>query len=498
MMEEILHPVIVFICWLFKNRENMRKIAFIILFGLLILRTTLAQAVDCPAIVTAALNAVDAACTTTGRNQVCYGNIVLTATPRAGVTNLIFNKAGDQASVTDIQKLQLSSMNMADNSWGVALMELQANLPDTTPGQNVKFLLFGDVQIDNDVKNATEIKLTTIRNVNVRLRPTTSGSVMSSLKSGQTVTATGRLDDNSWVQIRVEGDAREAGWVSADFLKGDTSKLNVINPSAPIWGPMQSFYFKTGIGDRPCAQAPDSGILIQTPKGSARVILNINDVQINLGSTIYIQAQPNNVMTVTVVEGQAILTSNGQTQIVPAGTYSQVKLDAASKAAGSPSFPQPYDAAPLQTLPLNLSIFTPITIAKPLTTVQIQATVEAVTAPASDNGGTPRSGTWIHDEVVTVNDNCGDSEPLGKRNKGPIKLTFSQDGQTVVFDNGWSGPYTLAREGDNVYGGKSGGITFIFTFTSRTTYNYSHVGIFGDINNGGCHHELVGTGVFAR
>jgi hypothetical protein len=449
---------------------------------------------DCPSIVQAALQAVDNACSATTRNQVCYGNIALSATPRSDAGSLVFEKAGDRANVADIQTLQLSSMSLTDDSWGVALMELQANLADTLPGQNVTFLLFGDVQIDNAVTDASEVTLTTTGNVNVRLRPTTSGNnVMSSLKSGQSIIATGRLEDNSWVRIQVEDDTRGVGWVSADFVQGELNKLAAVEPDAPTWGPMQAFYFKTGIGDRPCAEAPDSGILIQTPKGAGKVTLNANDVKIQLGSTVYLQAQPSDFMTVTVVEGQATLEAGGVSQVVPAGTYSQVQLNAAGKAAGSPSYPQPYDEAALEVLPLGVDVFDNMEIAPALTSTEIQSALEEVA-----NNGFPRSGTWIDSSVVTVNDNCGESEPLGATPKGPITLTFSEDGQTLVYNNGWSSPYTLTRTGDNVYQGTFGGLSFTFTFISSTTYNILNEGIFGDPNAGGCHHVLVGSGVFSR
>jgi len=110
---------------------------------------SLAQANTCPAIVEAALNAVDEFCQGTGRNQACYGNIALTATPREGVSELRFERVGDIANVSDIRSIQLQGMEEAEGIWGVALLRLQANLPDTFPGQGVTFLLFGDVAIED-------------------------------------------------------------------------------------------------------------------------------------------------------------------------------------------------------------------------------------------------------------------------------------------------------------------------------------------------------------
>ncbi|MCS6837101.1 MAG: hypothetical protein NZ750_13925 [Anaerolineae bacterium] len=110
---------------------------------------SLAQANTCPAIVEAALNAVDEFCQETGRNQACYGNIALVATPRDGVSEFRFEQVGDIVNVSDIRSIQLEGMKEAEGIWGVALMRLQANLPDTFPGQGVTFLLFGDVSVED-------------------------------------------------------------------------------------------------------------------------------------------------------------------------------------------------------------------------------------------------------------------------------------------------------------------------------------------------------------
>jgi hypothetical protein len=105
---------------------------------------------DCPALVKQAYDTIEAACQDTGRNQACYGNVLMQATPHEGVSNFSFSKAGDLANVADVQTLQLSSMSLTNNEWGIGLMKVQANIPDTLPGQSVVFVLFGDVQIGNE------------------------------------------------------------------------------------------------------------------------------------------------------------------------------------------------------------------------------------------------------------------------------------------------------------------------------------------------------------
>lgn len=486
---------------------NLRTLLFVILI-LCFTSAVLAQ-VDCPTIVENALVAVDSACSGTARNQVCYGNIQLTATPRAR-SELTFSQAGDMANVMDLQTLRLSSMSLTDSSWGVALMQIQANLPDTLPGQNVIFLLFGNVQIDNEGEAPLDMTMTASQGVNVRLRPTTTANnIIASLKAGEVVSANGRLPDSSWLRVKVDG---VEGWVSANFLTttNDVNNLAVVEAGVPVFGPMQAFSFSSGLGDRPCAEAPDSGILIRTPEGSGKITLNINDVQIQLGSTVYLQAQPNNQMTISVVEGQAILEVANQSQIVPAGTYSQVQLDAAGKGIGAPSLPQPYNAQTLQTLPLNLKVFASVKVAVPLTMAQIATALatpstQIVEAPPN-NGDTvvvssasPQSGIWVQHELLSVNtcDPTGTNIP-GTRHSWNNTLIFN--GDSLTTENGPQGQTaTLGRIGDNVYQGvfDYNHLTITFTFTSATTYTYKWSGIYPEFNGTpACDYIIDATGEY--
>ena len=244
-----------------------------------------AQVVDpnaeCPDFVEEALTATDGACEITGRNQACYGNAMVELNPDSEPTNLKFTEQGDIINVVDIQRLRLEPLNIQEQIWGVVLMRLQANLSDTTPGENVTFLMFGDVELEN------------------------------------------RSTD-------------------------ETTNIN-------------SFFFASGIGDGACNSAPESGLLIQTPEGVGRVELTINAVEISIGSTAYIQAQPDADMTVNVIEGQADITAQGETQTVNAGNRTKIGLDADGVAQSPPSPPEPYNAQPLQRLPIR-NLPRPITI----------------------------------------------------------------------------------------------------------------------------------------
>lgn len=378
-----------------------RSIAYFLI--LLSFTTILAQEAVCGAVVQKALDAVGQSCAAMGRNQACYGYVSLQATPRDGVQNFNFTQDGDLVNVADIASLQLSQLDVTNNTWGIAMMKLQANLPDSLPGQNVAFLVFGDVQIQNaSAPGAGQptAQVSTSAKVNVRSTPSTDGAIVGSFSAGQTTTANGRNADGSWLRIQLpESDA--LGWVFASLVKvsGDASSLTVVDSTQAqtSYTPMQAFYFKTGITQTNCEQAPQDGILIQTPKGAGQVNLRANDVDIQLGSTAFFQAQPNGNMTVSVVEGEGHITAQGVTVAVPAGTQTTIPLDANLHASGAPTPAQPYDAALVAPLPIRV-LPDPITVALPAV-----ATAEATSAAAAPAvTATPSAGGAASGQVYTA------------------------------------------------------------------------------------------------
>lgn len=110
---------------------------------------TAQEALSCPAIVETALQALDTLCQGAARNQACYGHRMLVAEAQPDVTDFQFDTPGDITAVSAIRTLHLQPLDEVEATWGVALMKLQANLPDTLPGQNVTVLLFGDVTLQS-------------------------------------------------------------------------------------------------------------------------------------------------------------------------------------------------------------------------------------------------------------------------------------------------------------------------------------------------------------
>lgn len=103
----------------------------------------------CPVMVEAAIEAAGEACDGLGRNEACYGNISVTAT---GLTAVLadFDAPGDLTALVDLTSLHTAPFNEDAGTWGIALLAVQADLPDTLPGQNVTFILMGDATLTAD------------------------------------------------------------------------------------------------------------------------------------------------------------------------------------------------------------------------------------------------------------------------------------------------------------------------------------------------------------
>jgi len=419
--------------------DYLRRFPFGLLVLLLAAFTAAAQNdPSCPEIVELALQTTTNACAETGRNQACYGNLTLEAQLQTDTADFKFDTTGDRVDIAAIQSVRLSSLSLTDHTWGVALMKIQAKLPDTLPGQNVTLLMFGNVAIDNAVEPLTTLSMTASQNANVRARPTTEGSILASLSRGADVTANGRLEDGSWIRIQLPDDSHSVGWVSAQLLQsdGDVNTLLAVEASAQVYGPMQSFYFTSRTGDAACAEAPDSGILIQSP-GAGKVNLVVNGAELTLGSTVYLQAQADGYMTVSVVEGNVVVAVNSVRQAVPAGTFTRIPLDTNGVVAGAPEFPQPYDPSGLAALPIQVLPET-ISIAPALSVADVQNAVAAVE-------GLPTPGNWRY--ATGAASNCNVQYP----GAFTTRVAVEADGAVIVLGPDTAQPYRYSRTAPGTY-----------------------------------------------
>lgn len=103
---------------------------------------------DCTAFALEIVHEIIDICADLGRNQACYGHqlIDIELIHDADVT---FASPGDRAALAFIRRFSTAPFDAETGEWGVALMKVQATLFDSIPGQNITFLLTGDVTLTN-------------------------------------------------------------------------------------------------------------------------------------------------------------------------------------------------------------------------------------------------------------------------------------------------------------------------------------------------------------
>lgn len=304
---------------------------------------------ECSAFFETALATVEEACSDLGRNQACYGNVALTAIGQPDASNFQFSDTGDIADVAAIQSMQLSGYDPENGLWGVVMMQVQADLPNTMTGQNVTVMLFGDVSLTNtadsvieQVPPEQEQVVQADSNVNVRAFPSSSGEVIGTIAPNTGIVATGRSADSQWIRVRF---GAETGWIFAQLLNSDFDPNNLLvvdNPDVPLYAPMQAFYLTAGIGRPSCAQVPDDGMMVQTPEGIASINLVVNEVNVEMGSTVYFSINDEGDMEIAPLEGSARIESDEEIVTVIEGGYVEVPLDEEFLPDGAPSEPQSY------------------------------------------------------------------------------------------------------------------------------------------------------------
>jgi hypothetical protein len=234
------------------------------------------------------------------------------------------------------------------------------------------------------------------------------------------------LDTDEWgvSLLRIRANLPEALGENAELLLFGNVQLDAAESAPENFGPMQAFYFQSGLGDAPCAEAPDSGILIQTPEGVAEVNLLVNEVDIRLGSTAYLQAQPNGEMTINVVEGGATIIAANVAVYAPAGTRVRVLLDANGVASGAPIGPEPYTNTDLVALPMS-NLARDVGVETALTAEEIETLIAGIL---------PIPGQWFGGFSRT---DCPPSQVIISP-PTTIVLNVDEDGAGLSFGSGVS------------------------------------------------------------
>jgi len=354
--------------------------------------TLLAQtdAGACPALVEQALTELGDNCDALDRNSACYGFNRVDATFVEAQAEDFFSNPADRTALVSLDTIETAPLDETEQRWGIAVLNVQANVPNTLPGQGVVFMLMGDVEVTNEVapEDALElgeaIEVTTVVAAIMRSGPTTNANVVGSAPQGTQLAADGISPDNRWLRVLFSGGP---AWVSRDVVSGDddVSGLTVIARESRT--PMQAFRFQTGVGQPTCDESPPSLLLVQGPENVA-VDITANGADIRIGSTIVLWLLPDNRMQLVVVSGQAHLGNltipEGFTIFAPLGEDGEVEDEGGGWTGFRALTPEELELLlPLEFIPANLLHY-PIVVP---TQADIAAFLALLNASRTQGGG---------------------------------------------------------------------------------------------------------------
>jgi uncharacterized repeat protein (TIGR01451 family) len=265
--------------------------------GILVMSARLMPAVaqdtpQCTTFVREALDNVGANCDGLGRNTACYGFNSLQAFFTQVVPDEFFTSPRDQGELPIFERIETAPLDLENDLWGIALMSVQANLPETLPGQSVIFMLVGDTEVESGVEPNAVFRtgpltpITTTLPANLYRTPDLDGDTVGSVPPGTALEADATTEDGQWVRVTYNGIP---GWLARTTIDMPTDTVLPVFTDQSRTA-MQAFYFRTGIGSLECLTAPDV-LIVQGPE-NLTIDLTGNGAAMEIGSTIVLSTLP--------------------------------------------------------------------------------------------------------------------------------------------------------------------------------------------------------------
>lgn len=293
---------------------------WLIALAVFLTMTVAAQTDSCLVLYRTALVSAALECDDLSADSLCYGNIGLSAELIPDVGTLPFSFPGHRLNVRDVAALESAPLDLDAGDFGVALGRLGVRGSDSL----ASLVVIGDATITNHSAGLLTfaVRVTFADGIFARSAPTTEAEIVQPLAVNQEVLASGRIADSSWLQVIIPGD--RVAWVSADLVAAmdenfafDALAVTEDTPQT-LALPFRDLTLVSGINDSPCEGVPESGILLQSPEESA-LTLRINGQTLSLDGTVFVQAEDENVLMVSLMDGTATISSDDTEIALTAG-----------------------------------------------------------------------------------------------------------------------------------------------------------------------------------
>lgn len=368
--------------------------------------TVAAQEPSCPAAQNDAFDNIINHCAEQEPGSLCFGHETVSVVKRANAPQTQeLRQPGDTMPINAIDWLSVST---EDHSYGAARAVFPAYPYDGLEAEPSALLAYGNVALFLPAPHLQpplqDLAVAASRGAYLRAEPNTDSDIVKPIPVRVTVKVIGASSNLNWLRIYAAPDI--IGWMSREVLTEPEQALPLLAAETdivPLWLPWQAFDFRSGIADAPCADAPESGILLQTPKFISPRQFIVNGIRLRLSGSAWLQAQANSGTLIHVLDGLANVRANGVEHEVKSGFMTTVPLDTADGSgltpADAPTEPVAYDYHALLNLPVHALIYDS----------RIRLNVYTVADPVPADGGNPL-------ESLSPDDTCTISAGLDGAN----------------------------------------------------------------------------------
>ena len=249
-----------------------------------------------PAFIKAAMVIAEEVCADAERDQLCYGSGTIDILDLNPENTSPFITPGDTRPIRNLDHIDVGFTENGIDPFSVAVVNMQANLPNDPTDENVRLFIFGGTTVTNQSVrfptrvNSVELTNETGQIINVRIGAGTITPIVDSVQPGQQVSVVARTQDNLWLRVR-KPSGGGTGWVYAPLLteNNQSAELPVSTSEDLFFVSMQSLEITL---DETASENVLNGVLIQTPPGDDTVLIEINDVLFRIagGSMLFWQA----------------------------------------------------------------------------------------------------------------------------------------------------------------------------------------------------------------
>ena len=358
---------------------------------------TSAQDSACPTAQIKALDDIVSHCADQAADTLCFGHSTVSVLQRESTSAApSFSQPGDTISIDGVDWLSIST---EEGTWGAARAVFPAYPYDSVEAKETALLAFGNVALFfpaplNLPAPLLDVEVAASRGAYLRAEPSVEADIVKPIPVRAKVKAIGISPNRNWLRVYATPDM--LGWMSQEVLTEPAGTLPVSESKGeliPLWLPWQTYDFLSGIDDEPCADAPESGVLLQTPKFIAPRQFLINGIRLRLSGSAWLQANLQSGMMIRLLDGLGHARSEGVEREIKSGFETVVALkmsdDGALAPADVPTVPVAYNYHALLSLPVHALIYPG----------RIRLDVYTVAEPAPAAGGSPL-------EALSDSDHC--------------------------------------------------------------------------------------------